>query len=377
MRGGASRLLWSAQRSWEAVRRAARGPGRERDLAAQSAKSALAALLAWLVASWLFTDSLSLMAPWVAVVLVQSTVYRSLADGLRQTVAIVLGTALATGTALLLDDQLLTLVVVLPVALLMGNLDRFGAQGVTVATSTIFALTGGPVTPLVSAERVGAAAVGAALGIGVNALVRPPRYLRDAGAAVRDATDEVAGVLEELAGVFDAGAWDDAPRVAERARQLPRWARATRAAWEWDRESLRLNVRRRTTESVLPSDYTTEDVVHTVRQLVDNAEGLARVVEEGAARTAEEPALPDGLMPTYARCLRDTGAAVDAYGRYVTSAGGEERRELTDAVARASASLERLTARVAPSELPDVGAMEVVGPLLSDARRMVRALDAS
>ncbi|MBC7267555.1 MAG: FUSC family protein, partial [Streptomyces sp.] len=61
-----------------AVRAAWRGPGRERDLAVQSLKAAAAALLAWLVAREWLGDPMALMAPWVAVVLVQATVYSSL-----------------------------------------------------------------------------------------------------------------------------------------------------------------------------------------------------------------------------------------------------------------------------------------------------------
>lgn len=387
-RGPARASVRAASSAWSAVRidagqtvravvRAARHEGRERDLAAQSLKSALAALLAWLLASWLFTDSLTLMAPWVAVVLVQATVYQSLSQGIRQTVAIVLGTALATGTALVLESQALVLVLVLPVALLVGNLERFGSHGITVATSSLFALLGGPVTPQVSAERVGAAAIGALVGIAVNALIRPPRYLRDAQAAVRDATDEAADTLADLAVALDLGAADEALREAHhRAEYLPRRVTAVDAALEWDRESLRLNVRRRSTGSVLPSDYTTYDVVHAVQQVVDNTRGLARILRESTDRTSPEPALPDWFVQEYGRCLLAAAAAVEAYGRYVTGADSEEQRELTDAVGRASHSLDRIDARLDLSALPDVGAMEILGPLLSDTRRLVRGLDA-
>ena len=377
LRAGWSAVLESTRQVGSAMVRAVRHAGRERDLAVQSLKSALAALLAWVIATWLFTDGLSLMAPWVAVLMVQSTVYRSLSQGVRQTVAIVIGTALATGTALVLDNkQLLALMVVLPIALLMGNLQRFGSQGIVVATSSIFALTGGPVTPLVSAERVGAAAVGAVLGIAVNALIRPPRYLRDSRATVRDVTSEISQILAGVAASVEENDQDEATRLSQRAQQLPRRVTDVRSALEWNRESLRLNVRRRRAENVLPTDYTTGDVVHTLDQLADNARGLARVVEESMERTAEEPALPEWLRQTYARGLQDAAAAVEAYGRYITSVADAERLDLTDAVERAFANLDRLSARIDMTSLPDVGAMEIIGPLLSDTRRVVRALHA-
>ncbi|MBU7596434.1 hypothetical protein JGS22_001945 [Streptomyces sp. P38-E01] len=378
---GAVRTAWYAVRqdlglARAAAVRAVRRPGRERDLAAQSLKSALAALIAWVLAGWLFTDSLSLMGPWVAVVLVQSTVYQSLSQGLRQTVAIVIGTVLATGTALVLGSQVAALLLVLPAALLLGNLRQFGAQGITVATSTLFALVGSPVTLQISAERVGAAVIGALVGIAVNALVRPPRYLRDARAAVRDATDTVARTLDELADALVEGVDEELARSRRReADQLPARVEAVRAALAWDRESLRLNVRRRSTSSLLPSDYTTHDVVHTVDQLADTTRGLTRIVEASAERSGSEPAIPDWLAHDCARCLREAARAIEAYGHYVTGAESEVQHELSDGVYRARTGLDRLATRVDLTAVPDVGAMEILGPLLADTRRLVRALD--
>lgn len=58
--------------------------GRERDLTIQAGKAALAACLAWAVAGWWLQAPMAFVAPWVAVVLVESTVYRSLAHGLQR-----------------------------------------------------------------------------------------------------------------------------------------------------------------------------------------------------------------------------------------------------------------------------------------------------
>ncbi|MBB1247027.1 hypothetical protein GL263_26280, partial [Streptomyces durbertensis] len=275
--------------------RAVREHGRERDLAAQSLKSALAALAAWALASTLLTDSLSLMAPWVAVVLVQATVYQSMSQGVRQALAIVLGTALATGTALALDNQILAMALVLPVTLLIGNLPSLGSQGINVATSAIFALVGGPLTLLVSAERVAAALIGAVVGIAVNALVRPPRYLRDALEAIRATTAEAAGLLRDMADGLTADSEDtDGRRTeewVERAERLPRLAEEVRSALAWDEESLRMNIRHRRSGTALPPDYTSHDVVNALWHVADHTEEIARTLAEAgrgeAARVGE------------------------------------------------------------------------------------------
>ncbi|MGW1507083.1 hypothetical protein ACWCQW_53425 [Streptomyces mirabilis] len=51
---------------------------------------------------------MAFVAPWVAVVLVESTVYRSLAHGLQQLATIAVGTVVATGVALMLDSTMVT-----------------------------------------------------------------------------------------------------------------------------------------------------------------------------------------------------------------------------------------------------------------------------
>ena len=137
-----------------------------------------------------------------------------------------------------------------------------------------------------------------------------------------------------------------------------------------------MNVRRRRSGSALRHDYTTYDVVNTLDQLVENTSALTHTLRESAERSTEsDPALPDALAPMYGHCLDGLAAAVEAYGAFVTMDEGEASHELRDAVQRASSGHERLTERVQLSSVPDVGALEVLGPLLSELRRMIRQLD--
>ncbi|MER6678498.1 aromatic acid exporter family protein [Streptomyces sp. NPDC000983] len=117
------------------VRRAWVEPGRERDVAVQAAKAALAAGVAWAVVGWWLHAPMAFMAPWAAIVLVESTVYRSLAHGLQQLAAIAAGTVVATACAMVLDSTLVAMALVLPVAVLLGNYRRLGNQGIYAATA--------------------------------------------------------------------------------------------------------------------------------------------------------------------------------------------------------------------------------------------------
>ncbi|GAA3355796.1 hypothetical protein GCM10017744_019770 [Streptomyces antimycoticus] len=114
---------------------------------------------------------MALMAPWVAVVLVQATVYRSLFKGLQQLVAIAVGTLLAAGTEALTGNTLASVALVLPVVMLLSNWPRLGDQGIYGPTTALFTLTSGPVSGLTVSHRLLQALLGAAIGIAVNALV--------------------------------------------------------------------------------------------------------------------------------------------------------------------------------------------------------------
>ncbi|MGW2835395.1 aromatic acid exporter family protein [Streptomyces sp. NPDC001286] len=63
--------------------------------------------------------------------LVESTVYRSIAHGLQQLAAIAVGTVAATAFALALDSTMLTMALVLPAVLLLAQWQRLGSQGIT------------------------------------------------------------------------------------------------------------------------------------------------------------------------------------------------------------------------------------------------------
>ncbi|MFJ1666307.1 aromatic acid exporter family protein [Streptomyces bottropensis] len=63
---------------------------------------------------WWLKAPMAFVAPWVAVVLVESTVYRSIAYGLQQLAALAVGTVAATAAALVLDSTTATMALVLP-----------------------------------------------------------------------------------------------------------------------------------------------------------------------------------------------------------------------------------------------------------------------
>lgn len=288
-----------------AVRAACRGPGRERDLVVQSLKAAAAALLAWLVAGVWLGDPMALMAPWVAVVLVQATVYSSLMRAVRQLTAICAGTLLASAAQAITDDTTAALALCVPVLMLLANWPRFGDQGTYGATTALFTLATGSVSGAAVGHRLGQAALGAAIGVAVNALILPPIHLRDVrenlAALAREAADVLHGIAADLGrDDWDSGAAADWSLGSDR---LERRLGALRAARGWSRESLRMPKGALRALRRVPSDVPSEAEDERWSRITGHIGALARTL---AVATDDDrtPGPPDSrTLRTYARLL--------------------------------------------------------------------------
>ncbi|MBT2414099.1 FUSC family protein [Streptomyces sp. ISL-12] len=313
---GAVRLVDMVRRevatAGRAVAAVVRGPGRERDLVKQSLKAAGAGLLAWLVAGVWMDDPMALMAPWVAVVLVQATVYSSVRQAAQQFAAICVGTLLASGAQELTDNTTVALAVSLPLLMLLANWPRFGAQGIYTATTAVFILASGTVSEYAVAHRLGQAALGAVIGVAVNALVLPPVHLRDVrenlALLARETGDVLHTVAEGLREDWDEQSVADWSSEAARLRYR---VEALRSARAWSRESLRLTYGPlRALHRVPPaSTVPPEEEDRRWGHIADNVTALTRTL----AVTADEhrtPTPPEGpVLRLYARLLELIGDA--------------------------------------------------------------------
>ncbi|MEU9553913.1 FUSC family protein [Streptomyces fumanus] len=333
VRDGAGRLRDVVRReayaAGQAARAAWRGPGRERDLLKQSLKAAAAGLLAWCVAGVWMGDPMALMAPWVAVVLVQATVYSSVRQGAQQFTAMCVGTLVASGAQAVTDDTTGALALCLPPLMLLANWARLGTQGVYAATTAVFTLASGAVSGSAVGHRLAQAALGAIIGVAVNALVLPPIHLRDVRenlvALVRDTGD----VLRDIAGGLRREDWDaqTAADWSDGAAGLQRRLDALHSARAWSRESLRLTYaplralhRVPPTSSVPPED---EDL--RWGRVTGHVTALARTL----AVTVDDhrtPAPPEGpVLRRYARLLELIGDTCHAEADRLAGTAGADR----------------------------------------------------
>ncbi|MDX3135907.1 aromatic acid exporter family protein [Streptomyces europaeiscabiei] len=355
------------------------GPGRERDLVVQAGKAALAAWVAWAVAGWWLAAPMAFVAPWVAVVLVESTVYRSFAHGLQQLGAIAVGTVVATGVALVLDSTMVTMALVLPAVLLLGQWQRLGSQGVYAATGALFVLTGGEVTVAASAVRIAEAVFGAVVGVAVNALIRPPVYLRDTRAALRDAAREAEEILDSVADGLATGEWDGhrAGEWHERALRLGRLVDQARSAIGWSRESMRVNPRGRRRHAVAPPGEAYADALAVLDHVAVHTAGVTRTVWETADGDGKAARPSAVIARPYADFLRRTARAVQLYDRTRFAPSDHDdsaAEELREAVGELHRTLDEFRRRLpdAVADAPD--ALATYGTLLAQAHRLADQL---
>ncbi|MFJ4918746.1 aromatic acid exporter family protein [Streptomyces sp. NPDC088725] len=229
------------------MRKALSYSGTERAAMVQALKAAVAAIAAWALAGWWLDAPMALMAPWTALALVDVTVYRSLRSALQQLAVIVVGTLWAAAALGLAGGNTLgAMIVALPPLALLGNYRGLGSQGVYGATSALFLIVYSSNSPSQIGHRLLETAIGAIIGITVNALVLPPVRLRTVREQLRLLPVESAALLREVAeGLRGDWSASDAVDWHEQAGQLA----VIRGALEQERgrnaESSRLNPVRR------------------------------------------------------------------------------------------------------------------------------------
>jgi hypothetical protein len=364
-------LIWEATAVWRSVRRALSDAGPERDTAVQSLKAAGAALLAWAVADWWWDAPMALMAPWTALFLVQSTVYRSLLYALQQLAVVVVGTLLAAAAGVLTHNEMAAMAVALPLTVLLGNYARFGTQGLYAPTAALFVLAYGSYSGSDIAYRLLETLLGAAIAICVNALVLPPVHSRRMGRLRAQLPQESAELLHDVADGLAQGRDEEQARGwYDRAQRLTDVVTDLREARRWSEESYRVNPGRRfRREPPTPPavawdfvwDQMTEHIATTIRTL---------------AEPTRRPPLPSDVRDALVSVLRAAGdtCRCDQHARH--PAGGDSAavhaaEQARRALARAAAAHRRLTALC----LDHHGApATTIGGILADTRRLLSAL---
>jgi len=220
----------------------------------RTAKTTLAAVLSYVVAQRLGTSPDGILAPLTALLVVQLTLYETVAHGWERVASVTSGVLLAVGVASLVGLTWWSLGAVVAVSLLVGRLLRLGPHLPEVAISAMLVLAvGGAGTAAAAAGRVSETLIGAAVGLAVNAVVAPPLYAQPAGEALGRLADSLAGLLRGLAAALRTG-WsrEAADHWLERARALGGQVAAADRALVRAEQSARLHPRSRPVREAQP-----------------------------------------------------------------------------------------------------------------------------
>ncbi|SDS89775.1 Uncharacterized membrane protein YgaE, UPF0421/DUF939 family [Nocardioides scoriae] len=255
----------------------------------QTVKTALAGGLAWWVATDLAHLDQAFLAPWAAVLVVHSTIYKAVTRGTQQVAATFFAVFLAFALGTLLGSGPWALGLLILVGYLIGQLRWVKEEASTIATTGLVTLaTGSIAQPDLLASRLIDTAVGVGVGLAVNLLVWPP--LRDRAAWSH--TEQLPGELAEVLRKTAEGLGEDLD-----PRETKAWVRDIRRvdvhideAWRllWQaKESGRMNPRR----SQPTGTRELKKVLHQLEQGVADSLSMARNVASSAEdRTDWDPA---------------------------------------------------------------------------------------
>ena len=215
--------------------------------ALQIVKTVVAAVIAWVLAVYVFEIPQAFLAPWAALLTVHATVFRTLKRGVQQVGASVLGVLLAFAAGSALGLNALSLGLVLLAGLIFGSVRGLRAETTTAAATALVVLTAGysdDGSMLVA--RLLDTGIGIAVGLLVNLLVWPPLRDRAAAHQVGVIDDRIGALLTDMAGTLRRGCdSDDIDGWIERTGELDHNIEQAWGVVRQARESGRFNPRAR------------------------------------------------------------------------------------------------------------------------------------
>ncbi|MBS2966106.1 hypothetical protein KGA66_23880 [Actinocrinis puniceicyclus] len=345
---------------------------RERDAFVQTAKAALAAALAWGVASEVLRVRDPVLASVAALVVVQVTLYQSVRRAIQYSAGIVAGMVGALAIGRYLGVNMLTMSLIVVFGLVLGRSLQLGTQVTQVAVTGLLVLAFGSSYGLV---RVLDSMVGAAIGVVVNILIAPPTFARTAAKELADLADDLASLCASVARRLP-GQWshEQARGWLDRSRELGASARAARKIARQAEESLKYHPRK----SVHLDDvHRVDEAATALDHVATQFNSLMRGLSDLTADYAGIPAAHQSVPPELARLLDDAAKALNAFGRLQLPDKASPR--VYDELSRLIKSSKPHAREAAQAMHPDVDAPTMLwsihGALLDDSRRMLRELD--
>ncbi|WP_053353202.1 FUSC family protein [Leucobacter musarum] len=277
----------------------------------QLAKGAAAAILTWFVCLAIFPEQLPIFGAIAALIVMQDNVDQSLTRGLERVIGVFVGVTVAIGAGALFGPQSWLFIAAIIVAMGVGWLLRMTPSAANqVAISALLMIALGGIQLHYGAERLIETAIGAAIGVLLNALIVAPVRTTSVHLAIVDLTQHSASVLRRIADALDEprnAAWL-AEMLAE-ARGLQDERTRVHALLRQARESLRFNPRSRRYREGLAID---DDQFQRLQRIVTQVIGMARALADNyAADLVDDPSVI-GMAEEMRRAAHDLELLVAA-----------------------------------------------------------------
>ena len=243
----------------------------------QFLKTALAAIIAWVLASDVFGLPQPFLAPWAALLVVHATVFRSFSRGAMQVAATFVAVLLAATVGQLLGMDTWAVVVLLVVGLALGAVPWMGDDTTTIASTAVVVLTTG-YADIVLYSRLIDTAIGVIVGLAVNFVVWPPLRRRTTITAIDRLDDAIGELLIDMGMTISNGLDpDDNNEWIERTRDLDgdldhAWSMVRQAT-----ESARLNPRRSAQELRDPREW--HQLLRRMEQTIAEIRSMSRTLD--------------------------------------------------------------------------------------------------
>ena len=345
----------------------------------RTAKTTLAAVLSFVLAQHLLTSQQPVLAPLTALLVVQLTMYETLASGLQRVASVVTGVLIAVGFATWVGLTWWSLGLVVAASLVIGRLLHLGDHLLEVPISAMLVLAvGGAEGPAL--DRVYETLIGAAVGVAVNVAIAAPLYVQPASDALGELAERMATFLRQLADQLGTG-WsrESADRMLNDARLLGDEVDHADRTVARAQDSARFNPRVAQAREALPRLRTgltgLEHTYVTIRNLCRSLLDRTYFVPSEQAETVYDAQVRDAL----AQVLE---AAADAIGHVSAVTSGIQaqdaaRTEVDRRLSELHRRRDRLAELLHEESVADRAAWQQHGALLTDLDRMRIEIEAA
>lgn len=243
----------------------------------QLMKAAAAAILTWFICSLIFPAQPPIFGAIAALVVMQDNVDQSLTRGIERVAGVVVGVAVALGAAALFGAQTWLFIAAIIVSLCVGWLLRMSQSSTTqIAISALLMIALGGLQLDYGFERLVETAIGAAIGVLLNALIVAPVRTSSVRVTITQLSLHTSEALIRLAEALEAPrdeAW--LGDMLDRARELNDERSEAHRLLRQARESLRLNPRGRHYRVNLAAD---DELFLRLQPIVTQVIGMSRTL---------------------------------------------------------------------------------------------------